>query len=81
VTLHLLLRKVPTAFTFLSGLRRIDKRHTLNTRTINDNNDNDDDNDNDDILAIFEELPLLLPCRAFMSFMTTMVFSSPDDRS
>jgi hypothetical protein len=35
VTLHLLLRKVPTAFSILSGLRRIDKRHTSNTRTIN----------------------------------------------
>ncbi len=35
VLLHLLLRKVPTAFSILSGLRRIDKRHTSNTRRIN----------------------------------------------
>ncbi len=56
VTLHLLLRKVPTAFSFLSSLRRIDKRHTSNTRTIDDNDDDEDDDDDDDnnnILAIF----------------------------
>ncbi len=81
MTFHLLLRKVSTAFSFLSGLRRIDKRHTLNTRTIDDIDDDDDDDDDDDILAIFEELPLLAPCRAFMSFATKMGFSSPDDRA
>jgi hypothetical protein len=54
----------------------------LITRTIdNDDDDNNNDNNDDDIHAIFEELPLLLPCRDFMSFATTMAFSSPDNRA
>jgi hypothetical protein len=49
---------------------------------INDDDDDDDDDDEDnDILAIFEELLLLSCLGAFMSFATTMAFSSPDNRA